>query len=85
MDQGGLINTDIWVATTTLFNSITRLIRLRLDSVLETLREYTQQVFAVVWEGLNLQPEAALQHLTAADKQSTADSNLLALNIPTSK
>jgi len=81
MDQGDFINTDIWVATTTLFGSITRLIQLRLDGILEKpLPEYTQQVFAVVWGGLSPPAETTVNQIVTTNELNTADDNHPILN-----
>jgi len=60
MDEGDFVVTDDWVATTTLFGGISRLIQLRLDGMLDRpLPEYTRQVLALIWGGLSVPMENA--------------------------
>ena len=71
MDEGEFLEMDAWVATTTMFGGISRLIQLRLDGMLDKpLPEYTQQALAAIWGGLSLRVENTASQKTSLNSQA---------------
>ena len=63
METGELRKTDEWVATSSIFGAMSRMIQLRLDGAIEKpLPEYTQQFFATIWSGMASKPPIDIEN-----------------------
>ncbi len=53
MENGELTKTDEWIAMSTMFGAMARMIQLRLDGTIKNpLSEYTDQFLDIIWSGM---------------------------------
>ena len=69
INKGEFQKIDIWVATTCIFGSATRMIQLRLDGVIEKpLPEYTEITINTAWQGIK-RNEYKTKNMLSTDTQ----------------